>query len=344
MRKIYTIVFAVLASISLSAQDYHYSQFFNAPMILNPALTGFTNGTYRIGINYRNQWFSAAGANFGATQYMTTAIGGDVPIPIKGDILGVGLFLANDQSGGNTFSQIQVCASVAYIKTLGKKKNHRLSVGFQLGGTSYSVNTSNFQFPSQFQDNVFNSSLSNNETYSKTHIGFFNLNAGLLWSGKFSDVVGMYAGGSLFNLAMSKEDILAGQSLNQYLRYNIHGGFDFTLAKKFHLLPALMFMSQSTVNELNVGLGFGIDFSPGTTLTLGVYDRINTLSSGANNDGVIPYIGIEFKGFKLGLSYDATTSSLKSAGSGVGAFEISLSYTGKRKEYDYKNAMICPRF
>ena len=143
---------------------------------------------------------------------------------------------------------------------------------------------------------------------------------------------------------MSKEDILAGQSLNQYLRYNIHGGFDFTANKRYHILPAIMFMSQSTVNELNVGLGFGIDFAPGTTLTIGIYDRINTLSSGANNDGVIPYIGFEIKGFKLGLSYDATTSSLKNAGSGVGAFEISLSYTGKRKEYDYKNAMICPRF
>lgn len=343
MRKLYSLTFGILMSLSLLAQDYHLSQFFNAPMLLNPALTGFMNGTYRVGVNYRNQWFSAAGANFGATQYMTTAFGGDVPIPIKGDVLGVGLFLANDQSGGNTFSQVQVCASVAYIKTLGKKKNHRLSAGFQLGGTYFGVNTANFQFPSQFQDNVFNSSISNNETYGKTHIGFFNLNAGLLWSGKFSDVVGMYAGGSIFNLAMSKEDILAGQSLNQYLRYNIHGGFDFTVGKKFHLLPAIMYMGQTTVDEINLGLGFGIDFAPGTTLTLGIYDRLNT-TGGTNNDGVIPYVGIEFKGVKLGLSYDATTSGLKQAGNGVGAFEISLSYTGRKKEYDYKNAMICPRF
>ncbi len=40
-----------------SAQDLHFSQFFNSPLTTNPANTGFIpDGDYRLGINYRNQW------------------------------------------------------------------------------------------------------------------------------------------------------------------------------------------------------------------------------------------------------------------------------------------------
>lgn len=51
------------------AQDFHYSQFYAAPLYLNPALTGSTELS-RVGLNYRKQWpglaqdFSAYSAYF----------------------------------------------------------------------------------------------------------------------------------------------------------------------------------------------------------------------------------------------------------------------------------------
>ena len=345
MKKFFTLVLSLVITAATFAQDIHYSQFFNAPMLLNPALTGFTPGAYRVGVNYRNQWFSATGGGFGASPYMTTALNGDVPIKVKDDVVGVGLFLANDQAGANTFSTIMVCASASYIKTLGKNKNHHLSAGFQLGFTNTSINTGGFQFASQFNDNVFSSSLSSNENIGKTHVIYPNINAGLLWYGKISDGLGLYAGGSLFNLSSPKYDILANQKNDLYLRWNVHAGADITIAKKYHLLPALMYMRQAVDNQLNTGLGFGIDFADDMNLTLGLYNRVNTLKAGgANGDCIIPYLAVEIKGFKLGISYDATLSQLKNAGSAIGALELSLSYTGKRKNYNYKSALICPRF
>jgi hypothetical protein len=47
---------------SVTAQDPQYSQFYAAPLYLNPAFAGAT-GQNRIGINYRNQW-PAIDANF----------------------------------------------------------------------------------------------------------------------------------------------------------------------------------------------------------------------------------------------------------------------------------------
>ena len=41
------------------AQSIHFSQYYNAPMLLNPANTALMpENDYRLGINYRNQWAS----------------------------------------------------------------------------------------------------------------------------------------------------------------------------------------------------------------------------------------------------------------------------------------------
>ena len=128
MKKIYTLIFAVLAGLSVFAQDIHFSQVFNAPLWLNPALTGFTPGVARVGVNYRNQWYSANNNGFFRSPFMTTALNFDMPIKINDDALGVGLFVANDQQGANTFTGVSALASVSFIKTLGSNGNHHMYV------------------------------------------------------------------------------------------------------------------------------------------------------------------------------------------------------------------------
>ena len=59
-------------TIHSSGQDLHFSQYFNAPLLVNPANTGFNpDYRYRIGGNYRTQW-----ANVG-TPYNTMSLWGD---------------------------------------------------------------------------------------------------------------------------------------------------------------------------------------------------------------------------------------------------------------------------
>jgi len=60
--KTYGFLTMILVFITLSqqsnAQDFHYSQFYNAPMSFNPALTGIFNGDERISASLRDQWRS----------------------------------------------------------------------------------------------------------------------------------------------------------------------------------------------------------------------------------------------------------------------------------------------
>jgi hypothetical protein len=71
------------------SQDLHFSQWFNAPLITNPANTGFIpDADYRIGANYRNQWSAIM-----TVPYKTFSVWGDAQLfrdRIETGWLGVG--------------------------------------------------------------------------------------------------------------------------------------------------------------------------------------------------------------------------------------------------------------
>ena len=80
-------------------------------------------------------------------------------------------------------------------------------------------------------------------------------------------------------------------------------------------------------------------------MTFGGYTRVNNLTNkDAAPDCGIAYFGFDVKGFKMGISYDVTTTRLKTAGTGVGGLELSLMYVGRPKSYELRNIMFCPRF
>jgi hypothetical protein len=59
------------------------------------------------------------------------------------------------------------------------------------------------------------------------------------------------------------------------------------------------------------------------------------------NDAIIPYIGVEFGGTRIGASYDINTSSLKAATLSRGGSEISIIIIKKPVE---SVGIPCPRF
>ena len=63
-----------------NAQDHLFSQFFNAPIYLNPSLTGQFDGDLRVGMLYRNQWSALGGdlsyVNAAADVYVPKLSGG----------------------------------------------------------------------------------------------------------------------------------------------------------------------------------------------------------------------------------------------------------------------------
>ncbi len=63
------------------------------------------------------------------------------------------------------------------------------------------------------------------------------------------------------------------------------------------------------------------------------------------NDALVPYFGLEYSTFRLGISYDVNISALKTASNGRGGMEVSLIYINNKKEGGRTPSfMRCPKF
>ena len=59
------------------------------------------------------------------------------------------------------------------------------------------------------------------------------------------------------------------------------------------------------------------------------------------NDAIIPYIGLEFSGLRIGATYDINVSGLKSGSESRGGMEISLIYVKRPPGF---KGIPCPKF
>ena len=94
-----------------NAQGMHFSQYYNAPMLLNPANTGLMSDfDYRLGANYRNQWASVP------APYKTFSAYGDFQAfrqQNQTNWLGGGLAFYNDKAGNGDLSLTRMEALLA---------------------------------------------------------------------------------------------------------------------------------------------------------------------------------------------------------------------------------------
>jgi len=101
-----------------------------------------------------------------------------------------------------------------------------------------------------------------------------------------------------------------------------------------------LYSRQAGASNIVVGGAAGFNMNEDeenpTTFYAGLWSRFNNV-----NDALIPYIGLEFGGFRLGASYDVNISSLKTASQSRGGIEISLIYINRPPG---NKGVPCPRF
>ena len=146
-----TLLCTAISSVGmLCAQDLHFSQFMNSPLVTNPANTGFMpEGDYRLGVNYRNQWSSIM-----AVPYKTMSAFGDIQVAQRENgWMGLGGVILRDVAGSGNLTSTKVYGSVAYHQMIGY--GSLLSMGFNVGWANKRINTTNLTFPSQWNGEFF---------------------------------------------------------------------------------------------------------------------------------------------------------------------------------------------
>ena len=127
------------------------------------------------------------------------------------------------------------------------------------------------------------------------------------------------------------------------MRYTGQAGVIAYVSEKLSLRPAVLYQSQAKANEIVVGNEFHLIVgSPEirsftTAVFLGGWHRLK--------DAFMVTAGLEFKGVRVGLSYDYNTSSLKNASNGNGGFEVSIRYIAPNPfDFAGRRGYPCARF
>lgn len=331
---------------TLLAQDKHFSQFHASPLQLNPALTGLMNGSYRVNLNYRNQWSKVIGNNF-----QTIAASGDMNIksPFKifdKDLLGIGLSFFSDRVAGYDLNNTEVALNTAYHKSTGR--NQFLSLGIKMGIFQRGINYENLRFEDQYIEGQGYTKTSL-EVLPENNLSMMELALGLdyTWSGRKNQ--GLDIGLSLHHITSPDFSFFnltpalvqpAKQPLYSVFSFHVSGSIP--LSETQSLLPRVWFMQQGPHTLFTMGslIKTPLDQDNIKALHAGGFLRIVNGEKKLSLESFIPMIGFELGNVNIGLSYDANLRRLAPGYFQQSIFELSLSILGS---YD-NDSFFCPKF
>jgi len=322
------------------AQDIHFSQFFETPLLRNPALAGIFSGDLRIQAVYRNQWNSVT------VPYQTTSLNAEYKLPVAhgGDFLTIGGEILYDKAGTVALTATSVLPVLNYHKSLSAERNMYLSAGFSAGVVQRKIDRSKITTNSQYGGDGYDPALPDGETFSNNNYSYFDGSAGL----SFNTQIGENPDNNIYIGA-------AYQHFNKSAKVSFYNTSDAKLIPKV-VFSAGLKMSVSDYSYLTFYTDYSKQGASSETIGGMLYslklddpaETHYTISGGAFirwKDAVIPVVKFDVRPLTFALSYDVNISSLKTASQSRGGFELSLSYvTFFDRNNSTRDAERCPRF
>jgi len=309
---------------NLFAQDPVFTQFYAAPVLINPSFAGSV-GAARIGVGYRNQW---NGNNY---KLSTSYVAADNWFESINS--GLGLSLTNQKEALTNYNFTQINLSYAYQVKLSKKITFFPGISFGYGGRYY-----NFQdLILGDQINDFNGNIdpvSGDPFIGNEKVNFFDVSVGGVFYMKHA-----WLGLSLKHLNKPNISFLENETLPLPILFSLHGGYQFSLnsnnsdsflPKDSFLFLTFNYFDQAAYNRLD--LGAEIELSNFYIGLIASSQIVETVSDSDFLLSINPLIGLQIRSFKIGLSYDFPVSSIGNVG---GTGEITMQYImGKNNKKD----------
>jgi type IX secretion system PorP/SprF family membrane protein len=319
---------------SVQAQDLHFSQFHETPLVRNPALAGLFKGDYRIQGVYRNQWHSIS------FPYQTGSLNAEYKsaLPNGDDYLTIGMQMLYDRAGTVALTSAQLLPAVNYHKSLSQERNTYLSVGMMGGIVSRRLDRSKVTTNSQFDGFDYNGSLPDGEMFNAGY-NFFDASVGMsLYSTLGEEEQHQFFLGAALH-HFTKPVNAFYRNINHLPKWVFSGGFKLNIGPVSYLTVQHDAMIQTPYRQQLSGALY--------THQIGGEDGMEqTFSIGSMvrwGDAIIPMLKLDLKPLSIGFSYDATVGRLASIARGKGGFEISVAYTGYRNsDRSARNAVRCP--
>ncbi len=339
MKKALLLFYCVLLGHLCGAQDIHFSQYYNTPLNINPALTGVFLGDMRFVGNYRSQWQSVP------VPYLTFSGSFDMKYfhrKFENGYFAVGGIFNIDQAGDSELSLSQLNVSATYTQILSDFAS--MTAGFQFGGGQRSFKMDKLKFENQYNGDIYDPTLDPREPFRSTNTGFIDISTGLNLflrsdDGKSRANIGVGA----FHLNRPKRNFYDQEDIRLPMRFSIYGFGQQQFSDNMAYLAQAMGQLQGPYAELVVGGGvqYQLNKNKGKELALQLTTAFRF--SGEIGDAIIPTFEVHYQAWRMGLSYDINISDFKTATGGQGGPELSIIHI-ITKVKPVKNFKACPIF
>lgn len=330
----FSFVFIGLSAIgSVQAQDPEFSQYYAAPLYLNPAFTGTAND-HRFIANHRNQWPNITNG------FVTYAFSYDYNLHNLNS--GIGMLVLVDKAGTAGLKSTQFNFQYAYRVNFADKWVFSSGLNFGVGFRNIDFNKLIFYDQLDFEGNRDYSEDYDNIQSSS----FFDFGAGgLIYSRK------IWLGFSVSHLNKPNRSLLDDEALIP-IKTTVHGGVRIPL---YHglmkrdrvaaIAPSFVYKNQGNFDQLDIGTYFLYEPVVVGLWYRGIPIRQN-ISDNISHDAVVIILGFQLDKVELSYSYDLTISDLGPIAGG--AHEIAVKYklnvAASAKSKKRERFIPCPTF
>lgn len=317
------VVLTGLVSMSkgLFAQDLTFSQFYEQPLLRNPALSGIFKGDIRISGAYRDQWSSVT------IPFRTGAMSIEYKIPVgeHNDVFTVASQMSLDAAGDIRLKRTQLFPALSFHKSLSDEKDTYLSVAFMGGPVFSQFDPTQVKFGDQYVNGNYNASNPTAQTLQYSSYQYWDVSTGVCFSTQFNNGGRWYAGASVahFNNPVIRSTTGSSESFLTP-KYSFNIGINTPVSDNNRIIAFTDYFSENGHRQLLGGLLYGWDFqkyyeNDPFTFYIGSFIRWG--------DAIIPVVKMDFNHLSIGISYDVNYSKLRVASNWRGGLELTASYS-----------------
>lgn len=326
------LIFTCVLSGIVSAQDVHWSQFFDNPLLYNPSNAGNFKGNARFHLNYRDQWRSVT------KPFSSFSFSYDTRFTKKREV-GLGLSLLNDASGDGKFKTLEIQVSPSYEKILEKDSSKVFAFGAQLALNQRNFSFSKYYFDEQYNGTNYDPNLPITESLTTDKKTNLSIGIGTRYSHRFDRKKNLTVGLSLFNINRPNQGFY-GEKVKRDMRLSVIVSSEIKLKDKLSLLPSILFQRQGKYTEIILGSRLKYTLKQEektyTALYAGLFFR--------TKDAIFFNAGLDYNSWSFGLSYDVNLSTLVPASAARGGIEIVTKYVINRFKPKQIQHRICPEY
>jgi len=317
MNKIYLTLLLIVTLASTNAQDAHFSQCYEAPLLLNPARAGMINATYQLSGIYRSQW------NNVTLPFKTITGTAQFNLPAgknKNNIIGLAITDYADKAGDASYTTNHFDGTFSFHRNFGSDLNQYIGGGITAGFASTSFDYSKLTFDEDFNGGI------NSEAIGSEKANYFDLSSGIEYN-RMQENEQVNVGFAVFHLTEPTVSYSNNSESVIYRKYVLNAGYAKTLSDKTEVLPRAAVFIQGPSRDFIFGTDLKFRLTQNATTNYNVYAGLYYRTG----DALIPKFRIDMGDLSIAFSYDVTVSKVTDANDNAGGPELSLIYVGRVK-------------